>query len=105
MSVLAIINTQNGSATKSGLEAASYAAGLAAQLGTDAVGIVAGPLSSADAIGTTGITAPCTTKAPFRTAANGPSSPQQQRMPPEPRISSADTTISGGLWPLVLPFD
>lgn len=56
MSVLAIINTQNGSATKSGLEAASYAAGLAAQLGTDAVGIVAGLLSSADAIGTTGIT-------------------------------------------------
>ena len=55
MSVLAIINTQNGSATKSGLEAASYAAGLAAQLGTDAVGIVAGPLSSADAIGAAGI--------------------------------------------------
>ena len=55
MSVLAIINTQNGSATKSGLEAASYAAGLAAQLGTDAVGIVAGPLNSADAIGAAGI--------------------------------------------------
>ncbi|MBO75542.1 MAG: electron transfer flavoprotein subunit alpha [Flavobacteriales bacterium] len=55
MSVLAIINTQNGFATKSGLESASYAAGLAAQIGTDAVSIVAGPLSGTEAIGAAGI--------------------------------------------------
>ena len=56
MSILAIINTQNGFATKSGLESASYAAGLAAQIGTDAVSIVAGPLSGTEAIGGAGIT-------------------------------------------------
>lgn len=55
MSVLAIINTRDGLATKSGLEAASYAVGLASRLGAEAVGVVAGPLKSAEAIGATGI--------------------------------------------------
>lgn len=55
MSVLAIVNTKNGVPTKSGLEAASYAAGLAAQHGTDAVAVVAGELSSTDTLGATGV--------------------------------------------------
>ena len=55
MSVLAIVNTKNGAPTKSSLEAASYAAGVAAQNGTDAVAIVAGDLNSADALGAAGV--------------------------------------------------
>lgn len=55
MTVLAIVKTKNGAPTKSGLEAASYAAGLAAQHGTHAVAVVAGPLDSADALGAAGV--------------------------------------------------
>jgi electron transfer flavoprotein alpha subunit len=55
MTVLAIVNTKNGAPTKSGLEAASYAAGLAAQNGADVVAVVAGALDSADALGAAGV--------------------------------------------------
>ena len=50
MSVLAIISTKNGAATKAGLEAASYASAWARSTGDEAVAIIAGPLSNLDAL-------------------------------------------------------
>ena len=55
MSVLAIISTKNGAATKAGLEAASYASAWARSTGDEAVAIIAGPLSNLDALGATGV--------------------------------------------------
>ncbi len=55
MSVLAIISTKNGAATKAGLEAASYAAAWARAQGSEAIAIAAGPLSNAEALGATGV--------------------------------------------------
>jgi len=55
MSVLAIVSTKNGTAAKSGLEAASYAAAVAKANGTEAVALVAGELSNASDLGATGV--------------------------------------------------
>ena len=55
MSVLAIISTKNGAPTKSGLEAASYAADCAAAKGISSVALVAGEMIGDGGIGATGI--------------------------------------------------
>ena len=55
MSVLAIVSTKNGAPTKSGLEAASYAADYASSQGVSAVALVAGEITGDGGIGATGI--------------------------------------------------
>ena len=104
MSVLAIINTQNGSATKSGLEVASYATGLAAQLGTDAVGIVAGPMSSADAIGATGIKRTLHHEGAVQDSGQWAKLAAAAAVATGPRMSCAAMTILDARWPPGLPF-
>jgi hypothetical protein len=55
MSVLAIVSIKNGAPTKSGLEAASYAANYAASQGMTAAALVAGEISGDGGMGATGI--------------------------------------------------
>ena len=55
MSVLAIVSIKNGAPTKSGLEAASYAANYAASQGMTASALVAGEISGDGGLGATGI--------------------------------------------------
>jgi electron transfer flavoprotein alpha subunit len=55
MSILAIISIKNGAPTKSGLEAASYAADCASAQGTSAIALVAGEMNGDGGIGATGI--------------------------------------------------
>ena len=55
MSVLAIVSIKNGAPTKSGLEAASYAANYAESQGMTASALVAGEISGDGGLGATGI--------------------------------------------------
>jgi len=55
MSVLAIVSIKNGAPTKSGLEAASYAANYAESQGMSASALVAGEISGDGGLGATGI--------------------------------------------------
>ncbi len=55
MSVLAIVSIKNGAPTKSGLEAASYAADYAAAKGVPSIALVAGEMSGDGSLGSTGI--------------------------------------------------
>jgi electron transfer flavoprotein alpha subunit len=55
MAILAAIPVKEGRATKAGLEAASYAASLAAASGTEAVAVVSGDLNGDGGLGAVGI--------------------------------------------------